>query len=604
MAVVELRSTLEAALLLESLGCSVIPLRERSKSPAIKSWKEFQERRATPDEIRDWFGRHPEWNLGLVCGTISGLAVIDIDGEEGEAWFKTQSIPMPPLWQRTSGAHKCHLIYRHPGGAFQVRPSVDTTVKVDVRGDGSYIAVAPSIHPSGARYTLQTKGNQKLETALSELPLMPSMFVQMPSDSIYGTETSEPTPRVTNRRSVPQNATVAQETDIVEGERNSTLTSMCGTWYGRGSSYREVLTLAHQWNVDYCRPPLSEQEVDTIVRSMANTHGNNNPDAFNAGGLQTWLASNEGIFTVDQLYRDMNIKWASDKAELRHQLIAMVKANIIERIGENAGMYRKIDATLNHIDLDADEGQPLKIWLPFNLHRLTAVYPGNTIVVAGETNSGKTSLLLSIAAMNFAHPIRYLSSEMTPTELRNRLKAFGIAKQEWLAHCEFIQRSDRFADAINPDGINIIDYLEMSDNFFKANQYITEIFKKLRKGIAIIAIQKKRGELFGRGGEFTLEKARLGISLFCHGHTPSGLVGSCLVTKAKNVIGDNNPQDKRVYYRLNRGVEYDCNPIATVPTMRCGLAWYSEKEQRQIQQEIEEFCKASAHAPVEVKDEF
>lgn len=49
------RATLERALDLAAAGISVIPLDIDGK-PGIENWEEYQHRRATPEEIRAWFG--------------------------------------------------------------------------------------------------------------------------------------------------------------------------------------------------------------------------------------------------------------------------------------------------------------------------------------------------------------------------------------------------------------------------------------------------------------------------------------------------------------------------------------------------------------------
>ncbi len=89
---------LEAALRYRALRYSVIPVHsvvnERctcgkkdcsgaGKHPALLSWKEYQKRAATEAQIRNWFTDHPELNVGIVTGKVSGIVVLDIDGEEG-----------------------------------------------------------------------------------------------------------------------------------------------------------------------------------------------------------------------------------------------------------------------------------------------------------------------------------------------------------------------------------------------------------------------------------------------------------------------------------------------------------------------------------------
>jgi hypothetical protein len=48
-------SLLETALAMEAAGIAVIPLRADG-TPAIENWQEYLHRRATPEEIRSWFG--------------------------------------------------------------------------------------------------------------------------------------------------------------------------------------------------------------------------------------------------------------------------------------------------------------------------------------------------------------------------------------------------------------------------------------------------------------------------------------------------------------------------------------------------------------------
>ena len=106
---------LEAALAYARSGFSVIPHKPRSKSPMV-TWKEFQERHATEDEIRGWWGRCPNANIAIVTGTISGLVAIDLDGTEGRASLGTVlngfEITAPVI--QTSRGH--YLYFKHPGG--------------------------------------------------------------------------------------------------------------------------------------------------------------------------------------------------------------------------------------------------------------------------------------------------------------------------------------------------------------------------------------------------------------------------------------------------------------------------------------------------------
>jgi len=55
--------------------------------------------------------------------------------------------------------------------------------------------------------------------------------------------------------------------------------------------------------------------------------------------------------------------------------------------------------------------------------------------------------------------------------------------------------------------------------------YLRAIHEKLSSGIAVVALQKKRGADLGRGGDFGLEKPRLYLSMDA---------GKLTIQKAKN----------------------------------------------------------------------
>lgn len=145
-----MNAILEAALKHERLGHSVIPLRPRDKRPLLPSWKEYQERRATPDEIRSWVEQWPDMNLGLVTGRVSGVVAVDIDGPNGATWAEANLDKV--AIQTTGKDYGFHVFFRQNG--VQVKNAVRITPEVDVRGDGGYVVIAPSIHPNGKQYEL------------------------------------------------------------------------------------------------------------------------------------------------------------------------------------------------------------------------------------------------------------------------------------------------------------------------------------------------------------------------------------------------------------------------------------------------------------------
>lgn len=155
---------LNHALRYQKLGFSVIPLKERSKEPLIK-WTEYQKRRATDEEIKKWWMFNPSANIGLVTGAISGLAVVDLDGEKGLSYGSNQKLVSSVIVKTGNGRQ---LYYRDTEGTCK------NTVKkiadgVDTRGEGGFVVAPPSLHPNGQRYSWL-----KNVTSVESLPLFPA----------------------------------------------------------------------------------------------------------------------------------------------------------------------------------------------------------------------------------------------------------------------------------------------------------------------------------------------------------------------------------------------------------------------------------------------
>lgn len=242
-----MQETAEAALGYLRRGWSVIPLRPRDKRPLL-AWQRFQTTRASEAEASSWWTRQPEANVGVVTGTISGIVVLDLDGEPGRQSVEGMQLPATPI-ARTG--HGWHYYFKHPGG--QVENAVGLLSGVDVRGDGGYVVAPPSTHQSGVRYQWLL---EPFETPLADLP-------DWLRRTGGGAATQAP-PRKAG------NWPLLLRTQVPEGRRNQTLTRIAG-YLLRDSRLgaESALELAFAWNRAYCQPPLSRDEVVTIFYSIA-----------------------------------------------------------------------------------------------------------------------------------------------------------------------------------------------------------------------------------------------------------------------------------------------------------------------------------------------
>jgi len=267
--------------------------------------------------------------------------------------------------------------------------------------------------------------------------------------------------------------------------------------------------------------------------------------------IKEWINETEGVFTYEQLDRDLGIRTEQEKNTRRVVISLLKKDGILVKATSKEGTYRVARDDAPEIPWrKADESQTINLIWPFKLQEYVRILPKNIIVIAGAPDAGKTGFCFDFIRRNMnKYSIVYFSSEMGELELKLRLSNFDSLKlDDW--KFESRERSSNFADVIRPDKINIVDYLEITDNFYLVAGEIKAIWEKLNRGIAVICLQKKRGVQFklGRGAESSLEKARLYLAIDN---------GYLEIVKAKNWINpEKNPNGLAWSFKLVGGCKF------------------------------------------------
>jgi len=267
--------------------------------------------------------------------------------------------------------------------------------------------------------------------------------------------------------------------------------------------------------------------------------------------MKEWVKISEGDFHVSFIDRELGIISEKDKNNRRQVMHQLKTEEIIEKVRGKEGWYRRIIRAIEPMDYKGAPTTPLNIqWPLMEDEPMFNIYSGNIAVIAGNFNAGKSAYCLAFIRLNMdKYKIDYYSSEMGSSELRLRLEQFeNIELHEW--DFDAFERSDFFQDIIDKDKINIIDFLEISDAFYKIGGILTKIHDKLRggKGIAVVALQKPPGRLLGHGGGFSAEKPRVYLSI------DSGVL---TIVKAKNWHGTENPNNMKCNFRLYRGAKFE-----------------------------------------------
>lgn len=133
-------------------GWRLLPVLARAKTPLVKEWQ----RLATSDlgQLETWAVQFPGCNWGMATGLGSGVFVLDVDGEPGVAAllaYQEKGHWLPNTLSVTTGKGS-HVYFRWPEGQ-TIRNSAGKLAKgLDIRGDGGYVVIPPSVHPSGEPY--------------------------------------------------------------------------------------------------------------------------------------------------------------------------------------------------------------------------------------------------------------------------------------------------------------------------------------------------------------------------------------------------------------------------------------------------------------------
>jgi hypothetical protein len=153
---------LDVALAYAAVGLPVHALHPRSKDPATKHG--FKDATTNPATIRR-FWRIGDRNISMPTGAISGVWILDVDpgGEDHLRQLEVWHGALPPTRavRTPRGGHHLWFKYICPiqCSAGRVAPNID------VRGDGGYCVLPPSLGQNGAAYIWLTDADAALAIA-------------------------------------------------------------------------------------------------------------------------------------------------------------------------------------------------------------------------------------------------------------------------------------------------------------------------------------------------------------------------------------------------------------------------------------------------------
>lgn len=233
--------------------------------------------------ITQWWRKWPEANIAIPTGRRTGVWVLDVDprnsGDETYEWLKEEYGLPETTQQQTGGGGRQHLYSwaEHSEPGVEVRNSTGEiggvkTLGVDVRGEGGYIVVPPSVTAARYRWLDASVSRVEAPEALVEACGKPKPRKSSSKLAQGRKETSEAT-RKTHakkpRRHSEEHVDVSLKGPVIlEGARNHELTRICGVLHD-GRSYENLLASLKRVNHFRCSPPLPTAEVGGIALSIS-----------------------------------------------------------------------------------------------------------------------------------------------------------------------------------------------------------------------------------------------------------------------------------------------------------------------------------------------
>lgn len=223
---------------------SVIPC--QGKIPLVP-WTNYQTRKPTAEERTEWERLYPNGDSGIICGPISRLFVLDVDGAQGESSLKGYSLPRTPTVKTPHGRHfyfrwvpELERKITTKVNIIPNRADPDRSGGVDVRGDGGFVRFY----------------GWELSPNVAAFMAPPQWLIDLLPDKGTAKIVGEPFKKLDYAEALQ---------NLKEGNRNDTFARLAGGLRARGLELEEIyqflLPKAKEVGFD-------EAELQTVCRSI------------------------------------------------------------------------------------------------------------------------------------------------------------------------------------------------------------------------------------------------------------------------------------------------------------------------------------------------
>ncbi len=235
-------------------SCGKSDCKNPGKHPLfIKGLLEHGLKDATNDKdfIQRCWQTFPKANIGLPCRQ-NGMFVLDVDKKSGGLDSLRQLVAqygeMPNTVTANTGGGGLHYYFRYPEHS-HLTDKISFLPGLDIKVKG-YVILPPSTHISGKRYEWRSNRGP-VDIAVADAPGWLLDLIADTDDFAWKTDIDW--------------CNVLD--DLHEGTRNNGLYKYACHLLGHGLLPTEVIKLVEAINAVYCNPPLTENEVNTLLIS-------------------------------------------------------------------------------------------------------------------------------------------------------------------------------------------------------------------------------------------------------------------------------------------------------------------------------------------------
>lgn len=264
------------------------------KHPVQQGWQTETAWVRSEADVRRWWGdtQGIPYSLGLVCGAVSGVWVLDVDprngGFESLDRLEAEHGVLPATRRGATGGGGKHFLLKMPslekGQKLKKGPLHKDYPGLDVQSDGAQVVLAPSFHASGRRYEWESTP----DAVVAETPEWLRKLIDgdrgHPGAGLGGAGVD---------------ITKLMQVGVPEGERNNTVYKVACRFarkLGVASDLDKQLVFSsiESFNRDFVRPPIELDELAKLTKSAVDFIEANPGSEALPPGVEAWLESQRG----------------------------------------------------------------------------------------------------------------------------------------------------------------------------------------------------------------------------------------------------------------------------------------------------------------------